>query len=364
MQGFGSYPEVSLAEARLKATQARQLLSAGINPIEQARAEAEAEKKAAEVIKPTFGQIADQYIKETRESWRNEKHAAQWVMTLEVYCKPIRSIQIDEVETEHVLKVLRPIWRTKPETAQRLRGRIEMVIASSIARGWRSDRFNPAAWRGHLQMILPRDDKSLRSHFSAADYSRIPEIIAAIRAADCVSARALEFTILTAARTGEVLQARWQEIDFDKAVWSRPAAHMKSKKPHAVPLSSRAIEILRELQPLASGPESHIFSGRSGSGGLSSSSMEMTLRRLKIKDGVTVHGFRSSFRDWAGDQTNFPRDVIEGCLAHAVGDKTEAAYRRSDAIEKRRGVMAAWADHCGDQRADKIAIFPVYKRGS
>ena len=278
-------------------------------------------------------------------------------MTLEVYCKPIRSIPIDEVETEHVLKVLQPIWRTKPETAQRLRGRIEMVIAYAIARGLRADRFNPATWRGHLQMILPPDDKSKRTHFNAAPYEQMPIIISAIRSSESISARALEFTILTAARTGEIIKARWQEVDFERAVWTRPAEHMKTKRPHSVPLSNRCIEILREVQVFADGVDGFIFVGRSRSGGLSSASLEAVLERLKIKDGVTVHGFRSSFRDWAGDQTNFPRDVIEGCLAHAFGDKTEAAYRRSDALEKRRAVMVAWSDHCnGQQRADVISL--------
>lgn len=358
MMGLGPYPEISLADARARAAQARQLLATGINPIEQGRAQqAQATKGAANKARNTFGQVADQYIKETRESWRNEKHAAQWVMTLEVYCKPMRPIPIDEIETEHVLKVLQPIWRTKPETAQRLRGRIEVVIAYAIARGVRTDRFNPATWRGHLQMILPADDKSKRGHFDAAPYEQMPVILCAIRSSDSISARALEFTILTAARTGETIKARWQEIDFERAIWTRPTEHMKTKRAHSVPLSDRCIEILREVQPLADGPDSNIFSGRSRSGGLSSASLEAVLKRLGIKDGVTVHGFRSSFRDWAGDLTNFPRDVIEGCLAHAIGDKTEAAYRRSDALEKRRAVMVAWLDHCnGQQGADVIPL--------
>jgi len=362
MMGLGSYPEISLAEARARAVQGRQLLATGINPIEHGRMQqAEAAKGIANKALNTFGQVADQYIKETRESWRNEKHAAQWVMTLEVYCKVIRSIPIDEVETEHVLKVLQPIWRTKPETAQRLRGRIEMVIAYAIARGLRADRFNPATWRGHLQMILPADDKSKRTHFNAGPYEQMPKMLSAIRSSESISARALEFTILTAARTGEVIKARWQEVNFDRGVWTRPAEHMKTKRPHSVPLSNRCIEILREVQVLADGTDGFIFVGRSRSGGLSSASLEAVLERLKIKDGVTVHGFRSSFRDWAGDQTNFPRDVIEGCLAHAIGDKTEAAYRRSDALEKRRAVMVAWSDHCnGQQGAD---VIPLKKKG-
>ena len=363
MMGLGSYPEISLADARARATQSRQILATGKNPIDQARQQAEAAKNEAtkSQSKPSFGQIADQYIKETRESWRNEKHAAQWVMTLEVYCKPMRPIPIDEIETEHVLKVLQPIWRTKPETAQRLRGRIEVVIAYAIARGLRADRFNPATWRGHLQMILPADDKSKRTHFDAAPYEQMPNMLSIIRSSESISARALEFTILTAARTGEVIKARWQEVDFDRGVWTRPAEHMKTKRLHSVPLSNRCIEILREVQVLADGTDGFIFVGRSRSGGLSSASLEAVLERLKIKDGVTVHGFRSSFRDWAGDQTNFPRDVIEGCLAHAIGDKTEAAYRRSDALEKRRAVMVAWLDHCnGQQGAD---VIPLKKKG-
>ena len=362
MMGLGSYPEISLAEARVRAAQGRLLLANGINPIEQGRAQqAEAAKGAATKARTTFGQVADQYIKETRESWRNEKHAAQWVMTLEVYCKPIRSIPIEEIETEHVLKVLQPIWRTKPETAQRLRGRIEVVIAYAIARELRADRFNPATWRGHLQMILPADDKSKRGHFDAAPYEEMPQMLSAIRSSDSITARALEFTILTAARTGEVIKARWQEIDFARAVWIRPAEHMKTKRAHSVPLSGRCLEIMREVQALAGGPDSFVFSGRSRSGGLSSASLEAVLKRLGIKDGVTVHGFRSSFRDWAGDQTHFPRDVIEGCLAHAIGDKTEAAYRRSDALEKRRSVMVAWLDHCNGQQG--MDVIPLKKMG-
>jgi len=263
MMGLGSYPEISLADARAHATQSRQILASGKNPIDQARQQAEAAKNEAikSQSKPSFGQIADQYIKETRDSWRNEKHAAQWVMTLNVYCKKIRFILIDEIDTEHILNVLQPIWRAKPETAQRLRGRIESVIAYAIAIGLRADRFNPATWRGHLQMILPADDKSKRGHFDAAPYGQMPVILSTIRSSNSISARALEFTILTAARTGEVIKARWQEIDFERAVWTRPAEHMKTKRVHSVPLSDRCIEILWEVHLLADGPKSFIFAG-------------------------------------------------------------------------------------------------------
>ncbi len=334
--GLGSFPVVSLAEARDKAAEARRLHKGGVSPVEAKRA---AKIEAHGV--PTFGEISDDLIASKASEWRNEKHKAQWVMTLREYCAPIRSKPVDEIETADVLEILTPLWQRAPETASRLRGRIEAALDAAKAKGYRSGE-NPAAWRGHLSHLLPKRQKLTRGHHAAMPYAEVPSFIARLREREALAAMALEFCILTATRTGETLGARWSEIDLTGKVWEIPAHRMKAAKAHRVPLCVRALEILETLAKGRTGD--FVFPGKSSGKALSNMSMEMVLRRMKI-EGVTVHGFRSAFRDWAGNETHFPREVCEAALAHVVGG-VEGAYRRGDALDKRRKLLDAWSQYC------------------
>ncbi|WP_152046879.1 tyrosine-type recombinase/integrase [Aureimonas psammosilenae] len=332
--GMGAYPGIGLAKARKMAAECRELVAEGRDPI------AEREKDA----EPTFGECADMVIASMEGSWRNEKHRYQWNQTLgPSYCKAIRDRRISLVSTDDVLKVLKPIWKTKTETASRLRGRIERVLDFAKAKGWRTGE-NPALWRGHLSNILP-SPKQPDAHFAAMAYEDVPAFLIRVREAEALAARALEFTILTAARSGETLGARWSEIDLKKAVWTIPANRMKAGKEHRVPLSGRVVDILRALHEART--EEFVFPSLQRRDPLkpckplSNMAMMMFLRRLKVD--VTVHGFRSAFRDWCGNETSYPREVAEQALAHHVGDAVERAYRRGDALEKRRQLMEAWA---------------------
>lgn len=330
---------VSLAKARAKADQARNILEDGGDPIEVRNTEAEPPVRI-----PTFGELADEYVEAQSPQWRNEKHRAQWAMTLSVYAQPLRSLPVDQVTTTAVMAVLKPIWLAKPETASRLRGRIERVLNAAKAQGFRSGE-NPAQWRGHLDLLLPARRKLSRGHHAALPYARLPDFLTRLRAREGVSARALEFLILTAARTSEVLGATWGEVDIGNRVWTVPAERMKAGRDHRVPLSGPAIAMLRSIRPLTAGSDQDdrpIFPGQSG-GRLSTMSMSKLMERLGCNE--TVHGFRSSFRDWAGEVSNHPREVAEAALAHTVGDATERAYRRGDALEKRRKLMEAWATY-------------------
>ncbi len=349
MMGLGSADAVSLADARGLRDEARRVLASGSNPIEARR---EAAKAKAE--KPTFGTMADALIEAKASEWRNEKHKAQWAMTLREYCAPLRSKPVDEIDTEAVLSVLQPIWQSKPETASRLRGRIEAVLDAARARGHiPRNEANPARWRGHLDKLLPKRQKLSRGHHAAMPYSDVPAFVGQLRVRDGLAAMALEFCILTATRSGEVLGARWSEIDLPGKVWTVPAERMKAAREHRIPLSERALGILEKLGEARTGE--FVFPGQSAGRPLSNMAMEMTLRRMKM-DSVTVHGFRSAFRDWAGNETHFAREVAEAALAHVVGDKAEQAYRRSDALEKRRGLMEAWAMAC-EPKARNIVNF-------
>jgi integrase len=330
--GLGPLSSVPLAEARKRAALARAAIERGEHPRQALR--------PVSMI-PTFGAMADELIAAMEGSWRNEKHAAQWRMTLKEYCRSIRSMAVDQITTEHVLSVLKPLWASRPETASRLRGRIEAVIAAATAKNHRSGP-NPAAWRNHLDRLLPARQRLTRGHHKALAYSELPAFIARLRSASGISALALEYLILTAARSGEVLGCRWDEIDMGAKVWTVPAGRMKSGREHRSPLSDRALAILAEVQPLRR-QDGFVFPGVRPGKSLSSMSLAMLLRRLQ--PGTTVHGFRSSFRDWAGEETGFARDVAEAALAHVVGDQTERAYRRADALEKRRKLMAAWASY-------------------
>lgn len=274
--------------------------------------------------------------------WRNDKHRAQWRSTLSTYAKPISSKKVSDVNTDDILRILNPIWQTVPETASRLRGRIERVLDYAKVRGWRSGE-NPALWCGHLKSILPARTKLSRGHHAAMPYAEIPAFVESLQSLEAISVRALEFLILTAARSGEVREAVWSEFDFDKGVWTVPASRMKAGKVHRVPLSTRASEIVVGLSEHK--VSEFVFPGQKLDRPLSNMANTMLMRRMKM-DHYTVHGFRSAFRDWAGDETHFPRDIVEQALAHQVGNETERAYWRADALAKRRDLMAEWAAYC------------------
>ena len=318
--------DVSLAMARERAAEARQALASGQNPIEAAR--------LAKVRKPTFGQIADEFVAAKQSEWRNVKHRGQWEMTLQRYCAPLRTRPVNEIDTAAVLEVLKPLWANVPETASRLRGRIETVLDAARARELiGANEANPARWRGHLDKLLPKRQKLTRGHHAAMPFSDVPQFMAGLEIVRRYQ-RSAEFAILTAARSGEVIGARWDEIDFEGRVWTVPATRMKGTRVHRVPLSSRALVILKKLREART--SDFIFPGKRLGRPLSGMALEMILRRMKASN-VTVHGFRSSFRDWCGrDFLGFPREVAEAALAHIAGDATERAYRRGDALEKRR----------------------------
>ncbi|MDJ1463725.1 site-specific integrase [Nitratireductor sp. GZWM139] len=329
--GLGAYPVVSLARARQMAEQCRTNVAEGRDPI----------AVKARQTEPTFEECADELVTSLEKSWRNDKHKAQWRMTLKKYCKPIANIRVSNIGTDEVLRVLKPIWETKPETASRLRGRMERVLDYAKAKGWRTGE-NPALWRGHLKNILPPRQKLSRGHHAAMPYVDVPQFMQRLRQSEAMAARALELLILTAARSGEVYGAQWSEIDLDAGIWTIPAKRMKTAKEHRVPLSTSALAILNELYETRI--SDFVFPGHRPNRPLSSSAMEMLMRRMKM-NAFTVHGFRSSFRDWAGDETPFPREIAETALAHRVGDATEQAYRRATALAKRRELMQAWSDY-------------------
>jgi integrase len=340
--GFGSARDVTLARAREKAVQARAKLAEGINPKDAKRPSEGA----------TFGECADRLIEAMRPSWRNDKHAGQWKMTLQVYAAPLRRLPVDKIAIDDVLSVLKPLWNEKPETASRLRGRIERVLDAAKAQGLRAGE-NPARWRGHLDQLLPKRQRLTRGHHAAMSYAEVPAFVVDLRGRQSTAARTLEFAIITAARSGEVLGARWEEIDLDRAVWTVPANRMKAGREHRVPLSRAALRLLKMLHGNREGE--FVFSGQKPGKPLSVMALEMVLRRMKI-EGVTVHGFRSAFRDWAAERTNFPNEVCEAALAHVIENKAEAAYRRGDLFEKRRKLMEAWATYCA-LPASKIVAF-------
>jgi integrase len=336
--GLGSVQAVTLARAREKAAEFRSMLAEGVDPLD-----ARAATTAAREGRRTFGQIAEAFLATKEHGWRNAKHRAQWRMTLERYAAALWARPVDEVDTAAVLAALQPLWQVKPETASRLRGRIEAVLDAARVQGLRNGE-NPARWRGHLDKLLPRPKKLARGHYAAMQYAAVPAFIARLRDQPAIAAMALDFLILTAARTGEVIAAQWAEIDLDARVWTVPGTRMKGGREHRVPLSRPALALLNRLAEAKTG--AFVFPGQRLDKPLSNMSLEMVLRRMSL-NGVTVHGFRSAFRDWCGDHTSFPREVAEAALAHVAGDATEQAYRRSDALEKRRGLMEAWGMFCG-----------------
>jgi len=335
--GSAAAGHVSLAEARKRAAAAREAVAAGDDPI--ALRDEERRERISQAI--TFGDFADQFVADHRDGWSNRKHADQWGMTLgPAYCAAIRSRPIGEIDVNDVLAVLEPVWLKKPETARRIRMRLEKVLAAARVRGVHAGP-NPAVLRGNLDVLLPKQPKR-QGHHAAMPWEDVPAFMAALREREGVSALALRFAILTTARTSEVLHAAWDEIDDEQAVWTVPEERMKARRPHRVPLSDEALAVLEEANGLD--PEL-VFPAIRGSGPMSNMAMSVLLKRMGVTAG-TVHGFRSSFRDWAAEATNFQSEVAEMALAHVVGDRTEAAYRRGDLFQKRRKLMEAWAAYC------------------
>jgi integrase len=341
--GLGPTHTVSLAEARQKALECRKARLDGLDPIEARRGKRiQTKLDAAKAM--TFAACAERYIASHKAGWRNPKHAAQWPATLGTYVFPVfGSLPVQAVDVGLVMKAIEPIWVQKPETAGRVRGRIESVLDWATARGYRQGE-NPARWRGHLENLLPKKSKVRRvEHHAALPYAEIAAFVAELRQRDGVAARALEFAILTAARTGEVIGAKWDELDLGERLWTVPAERMKAGKEHRVPLSDAALAILEGMRKIRQGD--HIFPGSKARRPISNMAMLMLLRRMGRGD-LTAHGFRSSFRDWAAERTGFPAEVAEMALAHTVSNKVEAAYRRGDLFQKRRQLMDAWARHC------------------
>jgi integrase len=356
--GLGSLNDRGLAKAREKAAGARKQREQGIDPIDAKHAE-RASAAIARANAMSFDHCRDAYIAAHRAAWRNAKHAAQWTSTLDTYVTPVfGKLPVQAIETGLLMKVLEPLWVAKPETASRVRGRIECILDWAGARRFRIGE-NPARWRGHLDKLLPARRKVRKvKHHAAMPYTEIAAFMAQLRERSTAAARALEFTILTAARSGEVLGARWDEIDLAAKLWTVPADRMKGGREHRVPLSAAALAVIEHMQVYRE--NDHVFPGDRGDR-VSGMAMSMQLRRMG-RD-VTVHGFRSTFRDWAAERTIFPSEVVEMALAHAVGSKVEAAYRRGDLFEKRRRLMDAWADFC-DKSPASGTVVPLHAEAS
>lgn len=341
--GLGGYPDVTLAGAREAARAARAKIKEGIDPVEESKAKRSA-LAASQASAITFGEAAAKYIAANEAGWKSAKHAAQWTSTLETYAFPtIGKIRVSDIETAHVIGILEPIWTTKTETASRLRGRIESVLDWATVRGYRKGE-NPARWKGHLDMILPARAKVQKvEHHAALDYREVGTFMAELAKVEGMGARALEFAILTAARSGEVRGATWAEIDEKAGIWTIPAGRMKAEKEHRIPLASTALALLAKL-PRIAGTDLLFPNSKEKPSALSDMTLTAVLRRMG--ESVTAHGFRSTFRDWAGETTAYPREVIEHALAHQLKDKAEAAYARGTLFDKRRRLMADWAKHC------------------
>lgn len=335
--GLGSVAAIPLATARRLAGEMREAVATGTDPksVLAPAAPLEAQKVT------TFGDFANTYITGVEDGWKNEVHRKQWRNSLRDHAAGLLDLSIGAIDTDAVVSALQPIWLTKAETAKRVRGRIEKILDAAKVRGLRPrDSINPAAWRGHLALLLPSQSKLERGHHPALPYREAPEFYAKLRARPAVAARCLEFTILTAARSSEALGATWGEMDPDAETWTIPAARMKAGVEHVVPLSSSAIHLLQSVMPEHIRADDTIFAVA----GVARSNMAMAMLLRRMNYGhVTTHGFRSTFRDWAGDETSFPREVIEQALAHTIQNKAERAYRRGTAIERRRELMEAWA---------------------
>jgi integrase len=362
--GLGALHTVGLAEARDRARACRLKLLDGVDPLAARDAERNARRlEDAKAI--TFKDAAEQYISGHRASWKNDKHAEQWATTLETYAYPtIGKLAVGAIDTGLVLKVLEPIWTEKAETANRLRGRIATILDWAKVRGYREGE-NPARWKGHLDQTLPARSKVAKvEHHAALPYAEMSAFMTALRAQDGIAARALEFAILTWARSGEVINARWPEIDFAEKVWTVPGGRMKSGREHRVPLAPRAIEILREMKKLSDTPNGLVFHGRKAGEPLSDNSMWLLVTRRMGRSDLTPHGFRSTSRDWAAERTSYPSEVAEMALAHAVGDKVEAAYRRGDLFQKRRQLAETWAKFCSEPRRERGNVVTMHRAGA
>ncbi|WP_454721851.1 MULTISPECIES: tyrosine-type recombinase/integrase [Cupriavidus] len=343
--GLGPVHTIGLAEARTLALDCRRLLLNDIDPIDSRNAERTA-KKVAQANEMTFEQCATKYIEAHRAAWKNAKHADQWTNTLTTYAYPVfDSLPVSAIDTPLVMKVLEPIWTTKTETASRIRGRIESVLDWATVRGYRTGE-NPARLKGHLDTLLPKRSRVQKvKHHPALPYAELGAFTKTLRQETGIAARALEFLILTATRTNEVIGATWNEVNLDEGIWTIPPERMKMRKEHRVPLSSQAIAIIKEQQ--ATQQEDYIFPGARYGKPLSNMAMLQLLERMERTD-ITVHGFRSTFRDWAGETTNYPREVCEAALAHGIKDKAEAAYARGDLFVKRATMMQHWAEFASD----------------
>ena len=367
--GLGGYPDVTLAGAREKARALREKIQNGVDPVAERQAARDA-LAAAIASTLTFKLAADKYIAANEIGWKNEKHRKQWISTLETYAYPkIGKLPVSAIDTAHIIAVLEPMWKERTETASRLRGRIESVLDWATVRGYRKGE-NPARWRGHLDKMLPPKSKVRKvAHHPALDYREVGAFVATLRNVDGMGARALQFAILTAARSGEVRGATWKEIDRAAGLWVVPAERMKAEKEHSIPLSKEALCLLDNLPRMAG---CRLVFPSTSNAVLSDMTLTAVIRRMdesrgkagepgwKDRDGkvVTAHGFRSTFRDWAGETTAYPREVIEHALAHQLKDKAEAAYQRGTLLDKRRRLMAEWARFC-TTRPTKAAVTPI-----
>ena len=351
--GLGSLELVSLAEARARALEYRKLLRNGGDPLAAERA-----RRAGHAGGRPFFEVMAAYLEAHRAGWRNPKHAAQWRATLEQHAARLLPLSVTAIDTSAVLAVLKPLWNEKTETASRLRGRIEAVLDYATARGWRFGE-NPARWRGHLDKLLPpRSKVAAVEHHAAVPWGDIGRVMARLAESQGTAARCLQFLILTTTRSAEARGARWNEIDLDAALWVIPGARMKAGRDHRIPLSEPALAILREMLPLKRRPDGLVFPGGRPGSPLSDVALSKALAVAGGGD-ATVHGMRSTFRDWAAEATSFAREIAESALAHANRDRVESAYARTDHLDKRRTLMTAWAAHCG-RSPDAVAdVLPL-----
>jgi integrase len=340
--GLGPASIVPLARARELARECRTMLAAGTDP-KAARRPAQAH---------TFGECATRYVEAHRAEWTNQKHVRDWETCFQRDCPSLLSMPVEMIDTASVLRVLKPLWAQKRETASRLRGRIELVLSAAKAQGLRSGE-NPAMWRGHLDHLLSRAPKT-KQHLPALSYAELPELMARLRETTSVTRRALEFATLTGARADEVISATWDQIDFEAEIWIVPAAAMKNRAEHRVPLVGRALAILREMGAIRS--SNFVFPGRTPRKPLGENGLNECLQRTMGIKHACQHGMRSTFRDWVGDCTSFPREIAEAALAHKVENAVERAYRRSDALDRRRELMAAWDSFCAGDGGNVVAL--------
>jgi integrase len=361
--GLGPYPTISLAEAREKAAEQRRLKASDKDPIE----ERQGQRRAARIEvskRVTFAKCAADYIATHKAGWKNPKHASQWTNTLTAYAYPIiGTLPVREIDNDLMCKVLEPIWTTKTETAKRVRARVEAILDYATVKKYR-DGANPARWKGNLEKLLPKPAEiQVVEHHPALPYVELPNFMTALRDQSGTSARAFEFLILTSSRTNEVIGAKWKEVDLDNSLWVVPKERLKTGKKrnadHRVPLSGRAVEILRDIKPENVDGDAYVFPGTKADKPLSNMAFLMLLRRMSRTD-LTAHGFRSTFKDWGHERTNFATEVIEMALAHTVGDKVEQAYRRGDLFDKRRQLSELWSEYCaGQSQAPTANVVPI-----